>query len=197
MTEYNYIMIQPGGGAYYGDTKTDIAILDARGRDIVMWEETKDFYAITDGESWWTIFGFADGRLENAGDVYVMDAAGPDFYRLYQAAFDRIPDAEGLAYWINRSEETFLTLRETASHFMNSGEFTDKFGNNLTDEQFIQAVYRNVLDRDPDAAGYSYWTSEMDRGVAREDILLAFSNSRENKQQVLDMLQSGEPWLIF
>jgi hypothetical protein len=41
----------------------------------------------------------------------------------------------------------------------------------VSNEQFTQAMYQNVLGREADANGYSYWTAEMEVGTIREAIL--------------------------
>ena len=63
---------------------------------------------------------------------------------------------------------------------MASEEFTDLYGHDLGDDEFIGALYHNVLERDADADGQAYWLGQLVGGVARYDVLEAFANSAEN-----------------
>ncbi len=193
----NYIVIEPGNRSYFGDTDNDIAVLDAQGRDIYIWEDSEGFFAVTDGQSWWTLYGFEEGILNNVGEEFAFDHNGPAVYRMYQAAFDRVPDVAGVGYWAGQLDDYGLSLLDVAGYLIRSAEFAEKFGHEASNEQFIQAMYQNVLGRDPDAGRYSYWTSMMDGGTTRESILLGFADSEENRVQVIEHMQAGEPWLIF
>ena len=49
----------------------------------------------------------------------------------------------------------------------------------LSNGQFVQQVYGNVLDRAPDAAGLAYWTDRLSRGMTRGQLMIGFSESPE------------------
>jgi hypothetical protein len=102
---------------------------------------------------------------------------GP-IWRLYRAAFKRLPDANGQAYW----ESMLLTvgLPVIAQAFMASQEWIDTYGA-TTDAQFVTLLYRNVLNREPDAGGLAYWVGLLASDPRRENILINFSESAENK----------------
>lgn len=193
----NYVTVEPGNRSYYGNTDNDIAVLDLQGRDVYLWEDTDDYVAVTDGHSWWSFYGFEDGIFHNMGEEYAIDHNGPILYRMYQAAFDRVPDVAGLGYWADQIDEHGSTLYGVAARFIDSAEFKDKFGHDVSNEQFINAMYQNVLGREADEDGYSYWVSMMEGGTTRESILIGFADSMENRIQVLEHIQSNEPWLIF
>ncbi|MBI3230064.1 MAG: DUF4214 domain-containing protein, partial [Burkholderiales bacterium] len=55
-------------------------------------------------------------------------------YRLYQAAFDRVPDQDGLGFWVH-SLDLGTSLQECASGFVQSAEFRTVYGSNPTAEQ--------------------------------------------------------------
>ncbi|HCG40172.1 MAG TPA: hypothetical protein DEW09_14075 [Pseudomonas sp.] len=104
---------------------------------------------------------FADGVL--ALDVGVGETAG-SAYRLYQAAFDREPDLDGLGFWVQRMDGG-MGLDEVASRFVGSPEFGRLYGVAPGNGALIQGYYENVLDRTPEATGYSYWLGRMDQGL--------------------------------
>ncbi|WP_269617420.1 DUF4214 domain-containing protein [Prochlorococcus marinus] len=101
-------------------------------------------------------------------------------YRLYKAAFDRFPDKNGLAYWINESKSGKSDL-SIADNFIKSEEFRQLYGINPTNETFVTKLYDNVLDRTPDQGGYDYWVGHLNAGInSKEQVLCSFSESPEN-----------------
>ena len=63
--------------------------------------------------------------------------------------------------------------------FADSSEFRSTYGS-LTNRQFVELVYRNVLDREGDAAGIAFWTGRLDRRVtSRGHLMASFSESSE------------------
>ncbi len=80
--------------------------------------------------------------------------------RLYAAYFDRAPDNNGWAYWNQRSVDGMSTWR-ISDLFTESPEFRATYGASLSNGQFIDLVYQNVLDRQADAGGKNYWLQRM------------------------------------
>jgi len=97
--------------------------------------------------------------------------------RLYYAVFLREPDAGGLDYWI-RLNQAGHRLEDIATMFAESAEFRTAYGS-LSNSAFVQLVYRNVLERAPDAGGLAYWTDLVNRGMSRGRMLMGFSESAE------------------
>ena len=103
-------------------------------------------------------------------------------YRLYNASFSRFPDKAGLKYWINKNKSGENTFRQTASSFILSNEFTEAYGQDPSNIDYIRNLYQNVLNRDPDINGQSYWLGKLDEGLEdRAELLIGFSESQENK----------------
>lgn len=101
--------------------------------------------------------------------------------RLYFAYFLRLPDYTGLMYWVN-SYTQGTPLNDVSNAFATSTEFQQSYGT-LSNAQFVQTVYQNVLGRQPDAGGLAYWTAELDAGrVARGQVMVGFSESVEYQQ---------------
>lgn len=98
--------------------------------------------------------------------------------RLYRAALGRSPDAAGLAYWDDIHQT--IPLIRIAEQFRISREWTLRFGNYNSDEDFVRLVYRNVLGREPDVAGRSYWIDVLRNGASRAAVIVEFSESPEN-----------------
>lgn len=130
-----------------------------------------------------------DGTL-----AFDLDGAAGQTYRLYQASFNRAPDAAGLSHNVNLMDEG-LTIFDMASAFIQSAEFQQTYGVNVDDTAFISLLYRNVLNRDPDAAGLEGWQDALNGGSSREQVLFGFSESGENKAAVAPAIDDGI-WLV-
>lgn len=102
-------------------------------------------------------------------------------YRLYNAAFTRLPDAKGLENWINGNKSGSQTYGSTALEFSKSQEFKNRYGSDVSDTQYITTLYNNVLGRSPDTAGLANYQSLLAGGKDRGSLLLDFSESPENQ----------------
>ncbi len=103
--------------------------------------------------------------------------------RLYDTVFDRAPDAEGLEFW-NGATHNGFGLRDLANFFIAAPEFASTYGEPAT-RGFVEAMYRNVLDRPGEAEGIAFWTNALDQGLAdRAQVVVGFSESAEHIQQM-------------
>lgn len=118
-------------------------------------------------------------------------------YRLYQAAFNRVPDQSGLGYWIGMIDKG-MTLQDVAWNFINSNEFKTLYGANVSDSAFINALYNNVLHRPSDQGGFDYWSNMLaSHQISRHAMLAEFSESAENVAQVVGSIQNGVEYIPF
>jgi hypothetical protein len=123
---------------------------------------------------------------QTAGDV-VYDGS-PDrldgsVYRLYRAFFLREPDADGLLHWLVHARYHRYPLAAISEDFARSAEFRARYGQ-VGDGAFVDLVYRNVMDRAPDAGGRAYWTDHLRRGMPRGHLMVHFSDSVEYGRKV-------------
>ncbi len=142
---------------------------------------------------------FTDGDL-----IYDIDSPNVEVvYRMYAAALGRTPDETGLRYWVDRLD--FLDdlpgstadslLQVLADVFIEADEFEMLYGSDPSNADYIDAMYQNVLGRLPDEEGRAFWIDAMERGLERDDILIAFSESAENRDQTGPDLDDGI-WVI-
>lgn len=131
-------------------------------------------------------------RVQFSDKAIAFDSAGNagQAYRLYQAAFDRAPDAAGLGFWIAQMDRGG-SLQQMAHGFLQSDEFKSQYGTAPGDTDYINHLYQNVLHRSPDAAGYSYWMDILARGATREEALIQFSESAENQAALIGVISTG------
>jgi hypothetical protein len=102
-------------------------------------------------------------------------------FRLYMAALDRTPDPAGLASWTNVLRSG-TDLDDVAHGFVTSAEFESRYGD-LDNSEYVTQLYRNVLNRTPDASGHANWIAHLEAGETREAVLIGFSESAENRLQ--------------
>ena len=140
---------------------------------------------------------FGDSSL-----AFDLDGSAGQAYRVYKAAFDRDPmqnDLGGLGFWISQIDNG-MDMVEVAARFIDSAEFRSLYGQNPTNGEFLNKVYLNVLDRLPDAGGYSWWLDQLDNNPDKtwEKVLADFSESPENQTNVAELIGNGiqyEPWV--
>ncbi|MFZ6872264.1 DUF4347 domain-containing protein [Undibacterium sp. Di27W] len=99
--------------------------------------------------------------------------------RLYFGAFDRLPDRDGLAYWM-QAQKDGMNLSKISASFVASTEFQKTYGA-LDNTAFVERVYQNVLHRASDTAGKDYWLGQLGNGLSRGDVLAGFTESVEFK----------------
>lgn len=173
------------------------------GRDTVVLSEARGSVGVVRQDDWMTFtrsaskdmnvtlesverIQFSDGTL--ALDVSATAGA---VYRLYQAAFARTPDSEGLAHNIQHVDRG-LSLQQLSAAFIGSQEFIKKYGQNTSDTAFINSLYNNILGRDADAAGLAGWQQRLNSGeFDRAGVLIGFSESPENNALVLPAVKEG------
>ncbi|SFV17351.1 DUF4214 domain-containing protein [Pseudoduganella namucuonensis] len=118
----------------------------------------------------------------NQGVAFDVDGAAGQIFRLYLSAFGRAPDIYGMGYWLSRSDAG-AELGEIAGQFAASTEFQARYGAQPDHGEFVAGLYRDVLHRQPDAAGQAYWTGLLDRhAISLDGVLLNFSESAEHQQ---------------
>jgi hypothetical protein len=184
-----------------GDAKVDAAnrIVDGgSGIDTMVLFGHRDQYYIQHTATGFSIYGNGvDEWVTNVERIQLtngflaldVNGHGGQAYRLYQAAFDRKPDAGGLGYQMHQLDLGF-SLSQVASAFIASPEFQSKYGN-VDDRQFVTLLYHNVLDREPDQGGLEYHLNDLAHGVTRAQILCNFSESPENQANVIGSIQDG------
>ena len=108
-----------------------------------------------------------------------QDALDARVVRLYLAYFLRPPDLDGFRYWRDQLAGG-RSLQSTSNLFSGTSEFRARYGS-LDDGQFVDLIYRNVLDREAEPAGRAFWTDQLTRGIrSRGWVMTYFSESIEN-----------------
>jgi hypothetical protein len=138
-----------------------------------------------------TLTGIERLHFSDADIALDIDGHGGQAYRLYQAAFGRAPDLAGVGYWIDALDRG-ASLRQVADGFAGSAEFHALYGDGgLSDAQFVDRLYLNVLHRHGEADGLDYWLGQVHNGAQRADLVLAFSESAENQAALAGVIGNG------
>lgn len=142
-------------------------------------------------------------RLTFADTAYALDTGGGpageagEAYRIYQAAYNRAPDAAGLGYWIAVMDKG-ATLRDVAGGFVQSAEFIGLYGADPSNADLLTRYYGNVLHRAPDPAGYQYWLDILNNKQATPaEVLAYFADSPENTAAVAAVIGNGFAYTAY
>jgi len=122
------------------------------------------------------------GPTQTAGSVYM----------LYQATFNRTPDAAGLGYWIAQVDKGANIITTVAATFVTSPEFVAKYGTNPSNASYVDNLYQNVLHRSGDAGGIAYWNGQLNTGAATKAFVLEqFATLAEGAALVAPTISHG------
>lgn len=102
--------------------------------------------------------------------------------RLYTAGLGRPAEQGGFDFWITEYTLGNWSFPAMAQFFVNSDEFQASYGN-LTQDQFVRQLYRNVLGREGETGGVEFWNQQMTTGTTRATVLMRFAESAENIQR--------------
>jgi len=101
--------------------------------------------------------------------------------KLYIATFNRAPDAAGLTYWAGKITTDGWNIETVAASMFDQIETQTKYPSTLNTNDFIDAVYLNILNRAADTAGKSYWSDELTSGnVTKNNFIIAMINGAES-----------------
>src|SRR5579872_918102 len=144
--------------------------------------------ADTAGLAYWS------GALANGSQTRSQAAAAfftsPEFstnglyiIKLYFAVFNRDPDFTGWWFWFT-SVHSGTPAATALNSFLNSPEFQSVYGT-LDNPSFVTQMYRNIMGRDPDPAGQSYYVALLNGGgFTRADMVDQFVRSSEYDARV-------------
>jgi len=101
---------------------------------------------------------------------------------LYVSFFDRAPDADGLAYWVDSG----LAIEEISSSFFDQEETQTKYPETMSDAEFVNTIYVNMFNHNGDPDGLTYWENELATGsITRANMILAIGNGAQGTDQTI------------
>lgn len=96
--------------------------------------------------------------------------------RLYNLCLKRQPDETGMRDW----REALINRDKSGAEVAHGFFFSDEMKNRgLSDEEFVELLYRVMMDREYDESGREYWVGRLLAGVSREGVYKGFAESAE------------------
>lgn len=120
-----------------------------------------------------------DGTLALEDEFSSMSGTAGSVARLYMSVLGRQPDSDGHDFWVGSIEEG-VSLRTTSRLFLGGSEYREIY-DDLDDDEFVENLYLNVLNREAELLGAYYWIVRLSQDLSREDVILWFSESPEFK----------------
>lgn len=96
---------------------------------------------------------------------------------LYIAFFNRLPDADGLEYWIEQFKAGMSIDQISQNFYAAALLYSAQTGYDakMTDEDFVRLIYKNVLGRSgakaPPDADVNYWANELKNGRSKGNLI--------------------------
>jgi len=140
---------------------------------------------------------YIDWIVSNTGELRTTATSSKDITKLYVATFNRAPDSKGIRYWVSSN----LSLNSIASSFFEQSETKALYPEDKSVKEFIQAVYKNLFNREPADDGVNYWNNEITQGsISKSLFILAVINGAKgdditilnNKQSVGEYFANKE-----
>jgi hypothetical protein len=125
---------------------------------------------------------FADVTLNlGIGDKSQTLAAADlkSLIELYIAFFNRVPDADGLSYWMDQFKAGHTLVQISESFYTAAVQYSSLTGYSatMTNADFVKVIYKNVLGRSggtaPPDADVQYWAGELANGHATKGSLIS------------------------
>jgi serralysin len=186
-----------GRDAISGGDGLDIALVAGARQDFKIVAANGAYtVASTDGNTSATMTSVERVIFDDSTVALDVDGNAGQAYRLYQAAFDRTPDAVGLGFWINALDQG-VSLRDVAAGFIGSEEFVRLYGAHPDDATFVSLLYKNVLHRAPEQSGYDFWVNGLHNGADRARVLSEFSESDENTHTMAAVIGNGFDYTVW
>ena len=112
----------------------------------------------------------------DSGEFYFK---GKFIARTYLGILTRDAEYAGFRAWLEVLLDG-LSREQIVQFFLDSGEFKSNFGSNLTNSQFVDKMYTNVLLRSADTGGLNSWVGALNSGqMTRAQVALSFLDSVE------------------
>lgn len=108
----------------------------------------------------------------------------------YLAYYGRPADPAGLQYWSQQLDQAGGDFSAIVTAFSTSAEATARFGADDATQR-ITAIYDELFDRAPDAAGLAYWLNALDKGgVTMADVAIQIAGGATSTDADLAALRT-------
>ncbi|MBW7903425.1 MAG: DUF4214 domain-containing protein [Rhodocyclaceae bacterium] len=102
--------------------------------------------------------------------------------QLYVAYYGRPADPGGLQYWAAIVEQNAGNVASIISAFSNTPEATALYSTSVTPAERIVVLYQNILGRDPEPDGLTYWQKQVADGlISLNNLTIAILQGAQNE----------------
>jgi pimeloyl-ACP methyl ester carboxylesterase len=181
-----------GNDTLVGDAGVDEALFSGNRRDYIL-SRTANGFAVsdqtadrdgTDTLAAIEIIDFADRTVDLTMGDRIQGVSPADLktlLELYVGFFNRVPEAAGLAYWIE-GLKSGVSLASIADQFYSAGVQYGLYSESMTLDTFIREIYENVLGRPPgippEQGEIDWWAQQIESGtVTRGTMVLSMLNT--------------------
>ena len=124
-----------------------------------------------------------ESAAQVAGQFFQSPEYTTDVVESYYTTYlGRAGDPAGVASWVAKLQAG-ASEEQVAAAFLASPEYSAK---HVTDGDFVQSLYENVLGRAGDPAGINSWTQALEAGTSRGAVVASFISSPESDQRAID-----------
>jgi hypothetical protein len=198
-------LLQSCGGGDQADGHTStreaaLAPMTSSDPGVATFTNTRANYRITKGASSYTVVPITGSEYTRAltsvhtlvfsdmtinlgvGDLSTTIPAASlnTIIELYIAFFNRLPDADGLSFWITQFRGGTSIDRIADSFYTAAVLYSPLTGYSatMTNADFVRVVYKNVLGRDTvDAQALEYWSNRLATGTPRGTLVTTILES--------------------
>lgn len=185
----------------YGLSKTVIASTNDNTSENAYWAYVCSILTADQGENWDKVYlpviyvvdsnnkiryisaGYGASELaslvnyiKGMDEVTGIDEIRAFVTRLYAYALGRQPDTNGLNDWVTRLMNKQITGTTAAIGFFDSDELKNR---NLNNAEYVELLYKVMMNRSSDPDGKSYWVNLLNNGVSRMGVFNGFAGSVE------------------
>jgi hypothetical protein len=143
--------------------------------------------------------GVNEVRFTDGKGIFDATGTGEDVSRLYSATLGRGADDNGLQFWSDDVDKSHAPISQVANSLAASPEFIHTYGS-LSDRDFVQQIYQNVLHRSGDTAGTVFWGGVLATGGTRGQVADGIARSPENRANTVSVagdVNDAEAYRIY
>ena len=121
-------------------------------------------------------YGITAGYFDSNYDHEQINKVNTFVARLYKICLNRIGDKQGQQNWVVSLLSNENSGMKCAEGFVKSIEYR---GLNLTEEQYVENMYKLMLGRDSDEGGKAHWLNNLAHGMSKDALFYSFARSEE------------------
>jgi len=136
-----------------------------------------------------------ESLLSSLAASSTWDLQGGVVIRLYRAWFQAYPSTSSMSAWLQR-RRSGLYLAPMSAQFAANPSRKARY-DHLTNAQFVNQVYVDVLGHAGSATNAATWKRRLDQGLARSDMMVTFAQSAEFRARIAERTRIHGSWFAM